>query len=125
MKIGDKHKIAFVIGERTDRDLRRVDIYIANQLVTYFDNTTYVPQFVASIEYEASGLAKGNIGNEYVFLNWGPTTDDVVARGVLDENSLKLHCELGNGKEVNIRLPVAYVISVYRSTTNALRELHA
>lgn len=41
MEIGDKQKFTFVIGDKTDRDLRAVDIYVANQLVTYFDNTAY------------------------------------------------------------------------------------
>jgi hypothetical protein len=67
-------------------------------LLIYYDNAVYVPQFTYSIECEASDIEKGNISKEYCFLNWGPTTDDISASGILENGNLKLTCELRNGK---------------------------
>lgn len=125
MDIGDKSKVAFIIGERTSHDLRVVNVYIGNELVTYYDNTAYVPQFVHSVECEASDIENRNISNEYSFLDWGPTTDDVSVRGVLENNDLRLTCKLRNGKLIEITMPIEYVVSVYREAASSLRKLHA
>ena len=125
MNIGDNSKIGFIIGQRTSRDLRIVDVYVGDILVTYYDNTAYVPQFIHSIESEASDIEKRNISDQYFFLNWSPTTDDVSARGELDNDNLRLTCELRNGKVIEITLPIGYVVSVYREAASKLRELHA
>ena len=84
----------------------------------------YVKQFIHSIEAEVFVLERKNISNEYFFLNWGSTTDDVSARGLLDNNNLSLNCTLGNGKRIDITLPIDYVTSTYREAANALRQLH-
>jgi hypothetical protein len=125
MDIGDKSKIAFTIGDRASQDLRVVNVYVGDELVTYYDNTVYVPQFVYSIESEALDLEKSNVSNEYFFLNWGPTTDDVSARGVLEGGNLKLTCELRNGKLIMVTIPIEYMVSVYRKVASELRQLHA
>ncbi|MGB4812825.1 MAG: hypothetical protein WBP13_10170 [Methylophilaceae bacterium] len=125
MNIGDTNKIAFIIGERTSRDLRAVSIYVGGELITYDDNVAYVPQFIHSIECEAADLEQRNISNEYFFLNWGATTDGVSARGLLEGDHLRLNATLGNGKLIEITLSIKYVISIYREAANALRELHA
>ncbi|MES9854495.1 MAG: hypothetical protein ABW170_21990 [Candidatus Thiodiazotropha sp. L084R] len=125
MDIGDKHKLAFVIGERSGRDLRVVDIYIVNELITFYDNTAYIPQFTYSIECEATDIENKNIYDDYFFLDCGPTTDDVKARGFIEEGCVHLHCELDNGKIVEAKLPVNYVITIYRSVAKTLREMQA
>ncbi len=125
MRIGDKDKFAFIIGDRTSRDLREVDIYIANELITYYDNAAYIPQFAFSLECEASDIENRKVSNDYVFLDWGPTTDDVVARGVVDNKNIQLLCKLDNGKEIDILLSTDYVVSVYKDAAKTLREMHA
>jgi hypothetical protein len=125
MNIGDNSKIGFIIGERTSRDLRIVDVYVGGVLVTYYDNKAYVPQFIHSIECEASDIENRKISDEYLFLNWGPTTDDVSACGEMENDNLRLTCELRNGKLIEITLPIEYVVSVYREAASELRELHA
>lgn len=125
MDIGDKSIVGFTVGERISQDQRLVNVYVGNELVTFYDNTVYVPQFAHSVEYEASDIEKRNISEEYFFLDWGPTTDDVSARGVIDGDILKLHCELRNGKLVKVEMPIEYVVSVYREVVSELRKLHA
>ena len=125
MNISDNSKIGFSIGEKTSRDLRVVDVYVGGELVTYYDNTVYVPQFIHSVETEASNIEVGNLSSEYFFLDWGPTTDDVSARGQVANDNLKLSCELRNGKFIEVTLPIEYVVSVYREAASELRKLHA
>jgi len=125
MDIGDKSKLAFVIGERAGQDLRMVNVYVGGELVTYYDNTAYVPQFVHSIEREALAIENNNISDEYVFLNWGPTTDDVSARGAWEGGNLRLTCDLRDGKKTEISVPAEYLVAVYREVANALRALQA
>lgn len=125
MDIGDKSKIAFIIGERAGKDLRIVNVHVGGELVTYYDNTAYVPQFVHAIEREALDIENKNISDEYRFLNWGPTTDDVSARGVWEGGNLRLACDLRDGKTIEVSVPAEYLVAVYREVAIALRALHA
>jgi hypothetical protein len=125
MDIGDKNSIAFIIGERAGRDLRVVNVYVGGELITCYDNTAYVPQFVHSIAREATDIADRNISEQYSFLNWGPTTDNVSARGVLEGSNLRLTCDLRDGKKVSISVPADKMVAIYREAADALRALHA
>lgn len=46
-----------------------IDIWLDSILVTYHDNTVYLPAFIFSLEQELEALEKGLINADYVFLN--------------------------------------------------------
>ena len=125
MVIGDKSKVAFIVGRRTSRDLRVVDIYVGNILVTYYDHTAYVPQFVHSIECDIDDLVGKKIDHSDRFMDWGPTTDDSYVKGVVEGANITLICRLVSGEFVIVEMPTQQLIETYQSVAKELRALHA
>ena len=121
--IGNKETFAFVIGDKINRDLREVNIWVSNELVTYIDNTAYLPQFISSLEKELADLKDGNVDSEYIFLNLGPTLDDVSARVELDGNMVFLKCLLyiGDGKIVTLRMDKDELMGSYETCIEQLK----
>lgn len=56
--IGIKESFAFVIGNKTGKNMQEIDIWISGEQLTFFDNTAYLPQFVGSLESELDDLKK-------------------------------------------------------------------
>ena len=73
--LGDKRTFAADVGDSDGTDLRRVDLWAAGQWLTCDDNAVYVPQFRLSV----AGTVDGLNDSEHHALNWGPTTDNVLA----------------------------------------------
>jgi len=114
MDIGSRTELAFSIGEKQPPDMQIIDIWLDSILVTYYDNTVYLPAFIFSLEQELEDLEKGLINSDYVFFEHGPTTDDVVARAKIDGDVLYLTCELDNSQTINVSLSLCDVISTYK-----------
>jgi len=65
MIIGNKSTFAFDIGQkRLETQLRTVDIVIDNRYVCCDDNTVFLPQFIASLEYDIDRIVE-NDWNKY------------------------------------------------------------
>ena len=79
-EIGNRNRFCFVVGSKNKGDLQEVDIWASNILLTPVDNMAYLPQFIASLEYEMRDIGAGAICNDYYYFNHGPTTDDVVGK---------------------------------------------
>jgi hypothetical protein len=120
MDIGLRSEFAFSIGEKHSSTLQNVDIWLDSVLLTYFDNTVYLPSFTNSLENELAYIESGCMDNDYLFLNHGPTTDDMVARATLSGNKIHLSCVLNSGKKVEKELSLGLVISTYKKCMGAL-----
>jgi hypothetical protein len=120
MDIGSRDELAFSIGEKQSSTLRVVDIWLNSVLITYFDNSAYLPTFVHSLERELEDIKSGLIHRDYVFFDHGPTTDDVIARAKLIGNQIYFNCELDNGSKVEAYLPVATVVTTYKKCISLL-----
>ncbi|MEM7013313.1 MAG: hypothetical protein AAF585_17720 [Verrucomicrobiota bacterium] len=106
MKLGSKSRFAFEVGEfwppnDSNRRLRRVDLWAAEQWLTCEVNTVFIPAFCLSVERTIDwlrgapdlGLPDPSSSPEqnherlrhlddgsderFWFLRWGPTTDNV------------------------------------------------
>ncbi|MFF0476586.1 hypothetical protein [Streptomyces sp. NPDC004284] len=100
--LGDKHRFAVEVGERGQ--LCRVDLWAAGVWLTCDDNMAYTPQFRRAVLHTADRLRSGEgspppyagtspeathrrLGTEtdhelrsrFRALDWGPTTDNVMA----------------------------------------------
>jgi hypothetical protein len=100
--LGTKERFALELGEQRE-GLRRVDTWAAGQWLTCDDNMAYVPQLLRSIQDDCErldsievspplfpGLSpaavhrrlladEGELRERWQFLDWGPTTDNVLA----------------------------------------------
>lgn len=113
--IGDKRTFAFETSSSfvtgSANQFLKVDIFVADKLLTVVDNTVYVPQFLTSLESTTrfmrhdlswlqyrDDLSGMNLTEAHLylrknegwlkFLNWGPTTDDVSCHLIVYLNSL-------------------------------------
>jgi len=120
MDIGSRTELAFSIGEKQPPDMQIIDVWLDSILVTYYDNTVYLPAFIFSLEQELEDLERGLINSDYVFFEHGPATDDVVARAIIDGDVLYLICELDNGQTINVSLSLCDVISTYKECIKLL-----
>ena len=102
-------------GRRVDGGLRRVDIWVAGQWLTCDDNMAYVPQFRLSVQRDLARLDSvapapfpglppaaihqqlltddDGLGEQWWFLHWGPTTDNVLAYLFRDGDRLVITME--------------------------------
>ena len=122
MMIGNKDKFAFEIGENRSGDLHQVDIWVADVKLTFFDTMAYVPQFIHSVEKEAQDIEDGKINDEYILLNWGPTTDDVIARGRIKDDFILINCDLADGRVATIIIETKQLLSLYRNVVSELKK---
>jgi hypothetical protein len=100
--LGSRERFALELGEQRE-GLRRVDIWAAGQWLTCDDNMAYGPQLQRSIQHDSERLDsieeqppllsvlspaavhrrlladKGELRERSHFLEWGPTTDNVLA----------------------------------------------
>ncbi len=122
--IGNKDTLAFVLGNKNEKDLREVDIWIANELVTFIDNTAYLPQFISSLESELDDLKSGNVDSDYVFLNLGPTLDDVSVRVELDGSHIFIKCCLyiNDGKIFSVKMNKDELMESYETCIKRLKN---
>ena len=124
-EIGNKNKLAFVVENSLKNGLLEVNIWVNNELITYIDNMAYLPQFIASLEREYNCIENKEINENYVFFNFGATTDAVEARAIIEKENIKLSCKLNNGKTINTLLPVSQLVSIYKETINKLKSINA
>ena len=120
MDIGLRSEFAFSIGEKHSPTLQCVDIWFDSVLLTYSDNIVYLPGFINSLKNELTDIEAGNINNDYMFLNHGPTTDDVVAKATLNRDYIHLSCILDNGEKVDKELSLTEAVSTYKKCISAL-----
>ena len=112
--MGRKERFALEAGE-WDGGLRRVDIWVAGQWLTCDDNMAYVPQFRLSVQRDLARLDSvapapfpglppaaihqqlltddDGLGEQWWFLHWGPTTDNVLAYLFRDGDRLVITME--------------------------------
>jgi hypothetical protein len=104
--LGDKHRFAVEVGGWDSPELRRVDLWAADQWLTCDDNVAYVPQFRGAVRETAVWVRSGHVPfvglspsvthrrlvavtvddeEEYelrrqfqIFDRWGPTTDNLL-----------------------------------------------
>ena len=122
MIIGTKSEFAFEIGTKKVVDLREVNIWAKDTLITYYDNMAYIPAFIASLEREINILESGHFDDEHIFLNYGPTTDDVLSRIKYYNDKIHISFELDNGKKFQLETDMELLLSIYRKTAQTLKE---
>jgi hypothetical protein len=121
MLIGSKEKIAFEVGNKLSSDQQEVNIWISNTLVTEFDNCAYVPQFIHSVKLEAIDVVGRDIDDDTMFLDFGPTTDDVSVRGSIEDGVLTLAADYKGVDLEKVRIEVSEYIDMYDSIIEALQ----
>lgn len=114
--VGSKDRFALELGERSG-GLRRVDVWLAGQHLTCDDDMAYVPQLLESLRSDRAGLDSvnrlpppfpglppeaahrrlqaedGERREQWWFLRWGPTTDNVVTYLFRDGERLVITAE--------------------------------
>jgi len=122
--IGNKESFAFVLGKKTEEDIQQIDIWVSGELLTFVDNSAYLPQFISSLESELDDLKNGNVDSDYVFLNLGPTLDDVSARIEINGEQVFLKCHLykGDGKIISLRINRDELIECYEACINSTKN---
>ncbi|GII28446.1 hypothetical protein [Planotetraspora mira] len=118
--LGDKHRFAVEVGEWVGPALRRVDLWVADQWLTCDDNAVFVAQFRLSVAATADRVRSGgglplafavspvathqrlvdatrgaeeDYGRFWIFNDWGPTTDNVLAFLFRDGDQLLITSE--------------------------------
>lgn len=138
--LGSKERFALELGEWRG-GLRRVDAWAAGQWVTCDDNMAYVPQLRWSVQHDRARLdsitdsprpfpgmspaavhrqllANDNgLRDQWSFLEWGPTTDNVLAHLFCDGNHLVLTVEFW--REEHLRLHPEHAKSVFMAEIEA------
>lgn len=105
MRFGDRARFAVEIGEFSDdsRQLRRVDLWAAGRWLTCDDHWAYLPAFCNAVQHTVTSVTLGGdlelpfsglcaadthrrflaaddeAGQRFRTLDWGPTTDNVLA----------------------------------------------
>jgi len=120
MLIGNKSKLAFDITGVIDGGLHEIDIWANDTLITYYDNKTYLPAFLHRLELELSTLESGVFAEEYVFLNYGPTTDDAVSRIKRIGEEVMISISLEKGEIFEIKTDLNYLVGAYKKVIGAL-----
>jgi len=123
MEIGSKSRLAFSIGDKQSSNMLAVDIWLNSILLTYYDNSVYLPAFIFSLKQELQDIENSSIDSNYVFFDHGSTTDDVVSRAKITDHFIHINCELENGQKVNTKLVVKDVVAIYKSCINKLSAI--
>lgn len=124
-EIGNKRKLAFVVGDKRENKLQEVNIWVNNELISYVDNMVYLPQFIESLKSEVSKIEKKEINKDHHFFNLGPTTDAVEAKLSIENKEIILKCNLDNGKKLKALLLSSELISIYKETISELKLINA
>jgi hypothetical protein len=127
-------RFALELGERHE-GLRRVDAWVAGQWLTCDDNMAYVPQLQQSVRHDCArldsiedspypflGLSpaevhrrlladEGELRERWQFLEWGPTTDNVLAHLLPHGNHLVM--TVGFCREEHLRRHPEHVGAVF------------
>jgi hypothetical protein len=116
---GDRSTFAIEIGpnDPTSPSMRTVDVWIDGRSMCCYDNTAYVPQIQQSIRLEVARVRAGcisplsniasdsiqahkelrsdqtNLPEEFQFMHWGPTTDNLISFLFKRENHLIITSE--------------------------------
>jgi hypothetical protein len=114
--LGSKERFALEVGERRG-GLRRVDVWAGGQWLTCDDNMAYVPQLRWSVQHDRARLDSiksspspfpglppaavhrqlladdEGLREQWWFLQWGPTTDNVLAHLFRDGDHLVITVE--------------------------------
>jgi hypothetical protein len=114
--LGTKERFALEVGEWCG-GLRRVDVWAAGQWLTCDDNMAYAPQLRVSVQHDRARLDSiknspspfpglppaavhrqlladsDGLREQWWFLQWGPTTDDVLAHLFRDGDHLVITVE--------------------------------
>ena len=122
MLIGSKAIFAFEIGSKKKADLREVNIWASDILITHFDNMTYIPAFIASLEREIAILETGDFDDDDIFLNYGPTTDDVSSQIKYKNEKYHIRFEMDNGEPFELETGKEFLLSTYRETVQILKK---
>ena len=121
IQIGDKTKFAFEIREKLDGPFQNVDIWANSVLLTSNDNTVYLPQFIHSLKVELENISSASLKPEDAFLNFDPTTDDVVARADNNQGVSLLKIEVVDSNQVlSLTLKTSVLISYYQKCIDVL-----
>jgi hypothetical protein len=120
MDIGLRSDLSFSIGEKQPPDMQIVDIWLNSVLITYYDNSVYLPTFIGSLERELKDIENGLVNSDYIFFDHGPTTDDVIVRAKLVDDQIYINCDLDNGESFSVKLPVNVFINTYKKCIKAL-----
>jgi hypothetical protein len=122
--IGSKNTFAFVLGDKTNKELQEIDIWVAGELVTFIDNAAFLTQFIASLKSELEDLKAGNVDSDYVFLNFWPTLDDVSAPIEMNDDQVFLKCHLykGDGKIISAKLDTVELMETYGTRIKQLKK---
>ncbi len=121
MVIGDKRKVAFVIGKK-DFPLRKVEIYIANQLVTGVNNMAYLPSYTYSLECEHDAFKERRIHFDWIFLSLDDTTDSFSTRAFILNNQVIIKMFINNQASIILIVPIGYLLRVFKRTAKLLRK---
>ena len=120
MEIGSRSELCFSIGEKQPPDMQIVDIWLDSVLLTYYDNSVYLPTFIGSLERELEDIENGVVNLDYIFFDHGPTTDDVIARAKLVDDQIYINCDLDKGESFSVKLPLNVFINTYKKCIKAL-----
>ena len=124
-EIGNKKKLAFVVGDKRKNELQEVNIWLNNELISYVDNMVYLPQFINSLKSEIAKIEKEEINKNHLFFNLGPTTDAAVTKLTVENKEITLNCNLENGKKLKALLLPNELISIYKEAINELELINA
>ncbi|GAA1268070.1 hypothetical protein Psi02_09970 [Planotetraspora silvatica] len=118
--LGDKHRFGVEVGDWDGPALRRVDLWVAGQWLTCEDNAAFVAQFRLSVAATADRVRSGGVSplpfdgspaaahrrlidgisnfvedyeRFWIFNDWGPTTDNVLALLFRDGDQLVITSE--------------------------------
>lgn len=116
-------KFHFNVGNKVGKNLCQIDIWLGDVLLTPIDNIAYLPQFIASMEYELKQLQQREINSDCFFLDLGPTTDDCSSRITLQGNIAEIHFVLETNREYKLNIEVDELISIYQCVINKLSAL--
>lgn len=123
-EFGDKNKLCFAVGKLREGALQQIDVWASNELLTPIDNMAYLPQFIATLESEKLVVASGQIAEDYLYFNHGPTTDNVSGKISVEGNTANLTFEL-NGIDISVVIEAKELLSVYSHTIEYLRSINA
>jgi len=156
MQFGDQQIFAVEIGNYWggSRQLREVDIWAAGHRLTYYDNCAYLPSFIHALECEMNWLSRdgtasdfklenyggkveslhescnaSEIWDRYRFIDYGATTDGVIAYIFRDEEQFLITFQFWweyphpdeRGRIFSVKIPKRDLLEILHQTVSYLR----